>query len=80
MKRFVSGAYRPAEDAQNTPTRSIADIKIRKLHGRYAQTPDQFAAGPALMRRITGESLDFRPNADRYKKDAAGQYLLDLPA
>ncbi len=59
--------------------KAFADHDHRAKYGtRYAQSPAQFAQGAELMRRITGESLDFKPNADRYEcKD--GQYLLDLP-
>jgi len=60
----------------------FGEYEHRKKFGtRYAQTADQFANGPALSRRISGDSLDFRPNADRYAVDEqTGQYLLDLPA
>lgn len=46
---------------------------------RFAQTAKQLAKGAEMACRITGESLDFRPNADRYEQDKGGQYLLDLP-
>ena len=59
----------------------FAEYEHRKRFGtRYAQTAEQFARGPELARRITGESLYFRQNADRYECDEqTGQYLLDLP-
>lgn len=78
---FVSGMYRAAEDAQlRTPGR-IQDVKLRpRRYRRYAQTADQLATGPAESRRRIADSLEFKPNAERYVVDvASGQYVLSLP-
>lgn len=47
---------------------------------RYAQSAQQLAQGGELGRRITGDSLDFKPAAERYPCNEAGQYDFDLPA
>ncbi len=58
----------------------FAEYDRRKFFGnRYSQTADQLASGPVLARKITGESLEFKPAGDRYNTNKDGQYLLDLP-
>ena len=70
---------RPIEPKQKTAEQIAAEHAHRlKFGSHYAQSAQQFAQGGELGRRITGESLEFRPNADRYDRDGS-QYLLNLP-
>ena len=63
-----------------TLAQAIAEHDHRARYGTaYGQTADDFARGPEIARKRTGDSLKFRKNADRYELNLeTGQYELNM--